>query len=177
MSLSYQEVYDDWKLKATVMTVSIALLAIGNVLWIGIIQYEKFGGDPQKRSLANMLTSMASIACCIILNNTVSIHLARALYSCLPDFLGFAMVFIRRWLSTMIAIFILEILIYKLLQVYKYYFVAGLNDNFWAVFIGSWTVLASLAFVSIWSFVVKIENPLLDMLICKQHIYQGLSNK
>lgn len=176
---SYDEIYDDWKLQAVTIVIALVLLAIGNVLWIGIIQFEKFGGDPQKRSLANMLTSMASIACCIIQDNTVSMLLIRAsLGTCLPSFLGLTTVFIRRWLSCMIAMFITGILIYKSLQVYKYYFVARLNDEFWARFLGIWTALASVTFISIWTFLVANENPFLDMLICQRHVYEaGISNK
>ena len=48
---------------------------LGNVLLIGIIHYEKFGGDPQKRSFRNRLTSEIVVCAACVSNLTIVIFL------------------------------------------------------------------------------------------------------
>lgn len=168
--MSFEGIYESLPLKLTLIVTCLLLLIIGNALWFGIIHFEKFGGDPQKRSLANILSSYASIGCSVLLTSTVGIHLARVFFGCeLPECLAYIMVFIRRLFNTLVISFVLEILLYKMIQVYRYYIVANLNDSFFGIFLAMTTFLNSLIFNVSLVILVEPRNPMLDLLACHEH--------
>jgi hypothetical protein len=51
----YTELQDYPKLKAAILTIGILILSIGNLMLYGIVLFERFGGDPQKRSILNQV--------------------------------------------------------------------------------------------------------------------------
>ena len=51
-------------------TGTFAAWTLGSVLMFGIIHYERFGGDPQKRSLQNRLASQIIVACILFMNSS-----------------------------------------------------------------------------------------------------------
>ena len=48
-----QSLYEDPIVRALGSTFHGIILMIGSLLWFGIIHFERFGGDPQKRSISN----------------------------------------------------------------------------------------------------------------------------
>ena len=68
------EITSTWDLAISALAFVISG-TLGNALLIGIIHYEKFGGDPQKRSLRNRLTSEIIVCAACVSNLTIVIFL------------------------------------------------------------------------------------------------------
>lgn len=137
----------DLILKAGLVGACLAMLALGNALWFAIVHFERFAGDPQKRCLSNILSSYACLGCAVSLTMTILITLSPLLFECsTPQSIGYGLVFFRRWSSSAVLSFLAEILLYKMLQVYSYYFVAGLNDTFWGIYLLLLNLVLTLIF-------------------------------
>jgi hypothetical protein len=53
----FDTLFDPLDIKILESLAYATCITIGNLLWFGIIHYEKFGGDQQKRSILNQLIS------------------------------------------------------------------------------------------------------------------------
>jgi hypothetical protein len=51
----HTHVFEATSIKLAISLIFFLNLFIGNILWAGIIHFEKYGGDPQKRSITNRL--------------------------------------------------------------------------------------------------------------------------
>ena len=67
----FKNLVDKVWLKILVGTIVLYTMTVHNVLNVIMIQYEKFGGDPMKRSINNQL--IAQIGYSIFLENVLSI--------------------------------------------------------------------------------------------------------
>ena len=149
----------------------VILIILGNFLWFGVIHYEKFGGDPQKRSLTNQLTSHAAIFVLFWMNATLLTHFLRALFGCLPFWLGYSVIWIRRFCFTTCLMYIVEILGFKLLLLISFSTMSGLNENFYSVFLILFNSLWSFILVSSWAYLIPIDWIFFfDYMVCTQHV-------
>ena len=65
------------------------ILVIGSLLWFGIIHFERFGGDPQKRSISNYIVSyIASSVLTLKVLIIECIIIVRFVLGCLPFIMG-----------------------------------------------------------------------------------------
>jgi hypothetical protein len=55
------------------IAISLGVQIIGTTMLCGIIHYEHYGGDPQKRTILNQLVSFISI--CLILGNLLPVNI------------------------------------------------------------------------------------------------------
>ena len=119
-------------------------LIIGSVFYWGVIYYEKYGGDPMKRSLQNKLVSTVSFS--FILNCYIcrSAWEWRIQIGTLNEEIAMVVVFVYNVVRVLIGIGICEILIYKLLSIYKWSHVCSLDEDFWSKFILHFNVGFSL---------------------------------
>ncbi len=69
----------NWIYKITVLFNFVLIQTVGNVLTIAIIHYEKWGGDPKKRSLSNQLLSFCFLTGLIASIINQNIYLIRAM--------------------------------------------------------------------------------------------------
>ena len=126
--------YGDLTTKITAAVIHTAIQVGGGFLWFGIAHFEKFGGDPCKRSISNQLISyiVLSIIVFIIIINR-SILLVRIVYGCLPNLLAEMLTYCRFFNMYSYVILIMINMIYKCLQLFHVDFTASLNDDFWSL--------------------------------------------
>ena len=115
-------------------TFSFAFI-IGSIFYWGIIKYEKYGGDPMKRSFQNRLLSAIAYSA-ILKYYTFNIGFAWRIQvgplhenlSCLINFCADS-VQMNGFLSFN------EIMIYKVMAIYYWNQICNLDESFWAQFI------------------------------------------
>ena len=56
-----EEMFEDTSMTIYAIVVYIFNMPVGSVLWFLVIHYERFGGDPMKRSISNKLLSSAAL--------------------------------------------------------------------------------------------------------------------
>ena len=124
---------------------------IGPILLSGIIAYEKYGGDPQKRNIINRLQSLgaASIIMGSIIHGTVFI---------LRELFGLIDFDVMIWIECLFCmfccnalLFFAEMSVFHLLYIVVWKRVKVINDEFWACF---WSTSTSL--ISFW--VVLVDH-------------------
>ena len=164
--IQYENIYESLTLRITLCLICLALMTVGSVLWFVLITFERFGGDPQKRSLSNQLTYYLGFTALLTLNVNAFTHFLRASIGCLSLYLVCFSIMVKRAASFMIAMFLLEILLYKLLQLVIYKRIAALNDDLISVFV----LLTNLFLVSIvvfvWVWLGSMDNAYTNLLCC-----------
>ena len=94
-----EELYKNLTIKTLGIIFHLIIMTFGSFLWFGIIHFERFGGDPQKRSISNHIISY--IATSILTFKVLlieSIILARFIFGCLSFVLG-EILMISRYLN------------------------------------------------------------------------------
>ena len=117
--------------KVSVGILSPIFLVITIFLYGGIIYYEKWGNDPQKRSLTNMLMGSFCWNVMALIIFSVSIGSLRICIGPLGTNFGYIMIVTRQFCILNILACLLEIIIVKILQITKWNVMANLNDGFW----------------------------------------------
>ena len=114
---------------------------IGIPLIVGIIHYEHFGVDAQKRSILNQLISQffGTIGLCVLF--TGFFVTLRCWVGPLGTSVGNFAAIVRGVFLQMIGFLAFEILIYKNLCLIKPLWIMSLNDNFWTTFALAWNVI------------------------------------
>ena len=117
--------------KVSVGILSPIFLVITILLYGGIIHYEKWGNDPQKRSLTNMLMGSFCWNVMALIVFSVSIGSLRICFGPLGTTFGYIMIVTRQFCILNILACLLEIIVVKILQITKWNMMANLNDGFW----------------------------------------------
>ena len=116
---------------------------IGPILLLGIIAYEKYGGDPQKRNIINRLQTLgvASIIMGSVIHGIVII---------LRELFGLINFDIMIWIECLFCMFFCNALLFftemsvlHLLYIVVWKRVKVINDEFWACFLSTATSLMS----------------------------------
>ena len=125
----FKRLFDNSNIKIISTIVSFYMITFTNFFNIMVSLFEKYGGDPMKRSLKNQL--IAHWGYSMMINNTISTPLFtwRVFFGPLPiqisAFNSFCKNFSLVWtLTTMTEVFVI-----KALMLYKFSYMAGLDDN------------------------------------------------
>ena len=119
------------------------LITFTNAFNILVLMFEKHGGDPLKRSLINQIT--AEIGYSMIIHNTICIPLLTwriffgPLYFGIAAFGTFCKNIAMLWIMNCLT----EVFIVKALMLYKFSYMAGIDDTFMSRFL----LLENLGFV------------------------------
>ena len=127
----------------------ILLIPIGCTLLFLVIHYEQFGGDPQKRSIFNQIVGFLAAIELVTAVVTEHIFLARILFGCLPRGLGTFFWFTKVLQQSTYAILFTIATTYKMIRIYSFRRIAGLNDDFLSLFF----LVASIMNAFIFTFV------------------------
>ena len=122
---------------------SFFLISFTNAFNILVLMFEKHGGDPLKRSLINQLT--AEIGYSMIIHNTICIPLLTWRIFFGPLYVGIAALstFCKNIAMLWIMNCLTEVFIVKALMLYKFSYMAGIDDTFMSRFL----LLENLGFV------------------------------
>ena len=139
----YEELFTDPTEKCSHIFLLIVIHIIGPILLSGIIIYEKYGGDPQKRNIINRLQSIGTASLII----RTEIH---GLVIILRETLGLIDLSIMIWIECLFCMFICnailcfaEMSVLHLLYTVVWKRVKDINDEFWACFLSTSTSLIS----------------------------------
>ena len=119
---------------------SYFLSNLGHILLLGIVHYEKFGRDPQKRSLPDQIFSfnmVLGVILSIILSNII---IVRTLFG--P--IGNAITQLRYYLITSLYSIILgstETMLFRCLMIFSWKKYAMVNDEFFATFLNIYNLM------------------------------------
>ena len=119
-------------------------LFIGSVFYWGMIYYEKYGGDPMKRSLQNKLVTIIMISIildCYIFRTAVE---WRIQIGTLNDEMAMVVIIVYNVSRVLFGMGICEIFIYKVLAINKWSYICSLDEDFWSKFILHFNVGFSL---------------------------------
>ena len=106
----------------------------------------------QKSKLVPLLKKLSSAVSLSIVLGVASgqtFYVARVLFGCLPMYLAIPFWFCRQINIMSIGLFLVLILLFKCIQVYKFHLMARLDDSFWSVFLTIWILLFSIVLVLI----------------------------
>ena len=130
-----EEMFEDTIMTILAIIVYIFNMPIGSVLWFLVIHYERFGGDPMKRSISNKLLSSAASVKLIggfVIENVL---LAGTFFGCLPHFIGITFVYVRNVKIYAMTSFLMIYMVYKCFLIYSFTFASRLNDEIVSVLI------------------------------------------
>ena len=139
----YEELFSDQTSKLSQIILLIVTHIIGPIFLSGIIAYEKYGGDPQKRNIINRLQSLgiASLIIASEIHGTVII---------LRETFGLIDLSIIIWIECLFCMFVCNALLFfaemsviHLLYIVVWKRVKSIDDEFWACFLISTTSVVS----------------------------------
>ena len=141
-SLEGLEIDETWRIFNAI--IFLLGLFIGSVFYWGMIYYEKYGGDPMKRSLQNKLVTIIAISIildCYIFRTAAEwrIHIGT-----LNDEMTMVVMIVFNVSRVLFSMGICEILIYKVLAINKWSYICSLDEDFWSKFILHFNVGFSL---------------------------------
>ena len=99
-----------------------------------LAHFERFGGDPMKRSMSNQITSHISSIYLINSLSGATLFSISVIFGHYPYWLGVAIAMSTVGTLSFILLGLSLILIFKNLRLYKFSFASGLNDDFFSHF-------------------------------------------
>ena len=130
--------------KVCVGFIAPILLFLINFLNLGIVYYERFGHDPQKRNLYNMMLS----SFCMSMTTTASfmVVFASIRIICGPFDISnaFAFIFILLSFQFFSALCLLEAIIYRMLAAFCPKTIIGINDDWYHCFLNYSNLMMAL---------------------------------
>ena len=149
----------DTKVAILQSIICLTVLPFGLFLIYGIVLYEHFGVDAQKRSILNQL--MSAIFVDMGLNGLLVV--LTITLRCWTGPLGSTFAFVvsgsRRFFLTFYKLLGLEILLYKNLCILKPQFIMRFNDNFWTNFILVWNGIVAVLSSNAELALTKVGHP------------------
>ena len=143
LEIYYEELFGNPTAKFAQIVFLTLTYLIGPILLSGIIAYEKYGGDPQKRNIINRLQTLgvASIIMGSVIHGIVII---------LRELFGLIDFDVMIWIECLFCmfccnalLFFAEMSVFHLLYIVVWKRVKVINDEFWACFLSTSTSLIS----------------------------------
>ena len=126
----FQDIFNPLEIRIIYFLIWIIYMTLSNVFFVILILYEKYGEDIMKRSINNRLWSQLGLL--IILHNCVcsTIFLLRFIFG--PLYFGLALfeTFIINFYISWVYLALAEISVMKALWIYKFSWIAGIDENF-----------------------------------------------
>ena len=104
---------------------------IGNILCLIIFHYERFGGDPMKRSIVNKFISTICLTMAATTFLSASILLMRVFYGPFTLVLAKVLTSLAIYGVLFLCMNVICVFIMKILQIKAFYVVTELNEDFW----------------------------------------------
>jgi len=129
---NYQEVRTIMKI--LLLSENFIGLPFGICLFLGIIHFERYGGDPMKRSIYNMMISLLCFETILFVFPLITALTIRVFFGTFPTIIALLMSFHNFYAIIRECLLIMEICLIKNLHIYKFQKAASLNDPFWFAF-------------------------------------------
>ncbi len=120
---------------ATLVTCIVVQLC-GNGFCLGIWSFEKYGGDPHKRTVLNRLVSQGSLNLVLMNATGLTTLMVRLLFGPLDHFTAEAMFFVSNTtFGTMTLLVFNEMAVIRFLSLFYWKIVPPISDDFFGVFL------------------------------------------
>ncbi len=131
----FKYIYSSLVFKISLTLLGSVCLMFGNVMYVGIIHFERFGGDPKKRTVSNRLIS---VICSLFMWSSISYFTLlhwRAYIGPLNKTLVSAHLISKAWLTQTKVILVIEILTQKMMELYKVKLPYQIDEDWFSVFL------------------------------------------
>ncbi len=131
----FNQVYSATSFKIPIIILDMLVLVFGTPMYMGIINFERFGGDPKKRTMSNQLFS---VICCVFMWTSMSYCLLltwRSFIGPLSKSLVTAHLITKSWSTLTLVLLVIEILIQKMLELYKVKFNFQFDEDWLSIFL------------------------------------------
>ena len=131
----FDHVYSATGFKIPMTILSVLCLFIGNPMYMGLIHFERFGGDPKKRSVSNQLLS---VICCLLVWTATSNCLLltwRSYIGPLNKSLVIAHLITKSWSTLTLVLLVIQILMQKMLELYTVQFSFQIDEDWLSIFL------------------------------------------
>jgi hypothetical protein len=146
-TLEYECVSSTVKVLFTLHFITIQI--VGNLLCVGIIHFEKWGSDPQKRDVSNQLISFGFQMIILMTSISGTIAYIRIMSSVpIGKVCGTISVWTRQITRFSCLLGTLEYLVHKNIQLFKWNIAANLNDDLVAHFLKAFNVCCALVYTT-----------------------------
>ena len=117
----------------TVLDISLEFLVtiIGNILYFIIVHFERFAGDPMKRSMVNKFISTICLTLSLITSLSSTTLLLRVSFGPFPLILAKIIISLEIYGVLFTCMNVVCVFILKIIRAKAFYFVNGLNEDFW----------------------------------------------
>ena len=139
----------DYQIAVVQTVMCIVLLPISLTLIFGIVHYEHFGVDSQKRSFFNQAISALFISLGL---NGIFVMVSMTIRCWTGPFGHFGGIIVsiaRRSLLIVASFWVTEFLLYKNMSILFPHYITRLRDDFWAIFCCGWNILLGILFTNI----------------------------
>ena len=134
-SASFTDLFDSIALKIAASIIYMICATFYNVFAYQWIMFEKYGSDSMKRSLNNQLTSHLMFNQFVENNIAMPIFIWRVLVGSIHPYIALSVSFIRNMQLLWNVLLITESSVVKSLMIFKWPFMAGLDDIFIGTFL------------------------------------------
>ncbi len=131
----YGHLYTPLAYKVTLFCLTLFSYSFGLGLNFGIIHYEKFGGDPKKRSATNQLLSASCTIYSILTVVSFTASNWRVVIGPLSIYHARVSLLLRHWLIHACVILSVQILAKKCFDVFNWSFLNRVDDDWLALFL------------------------------------------
>ena len=159
-------VVEEFSLKTKVCVGLTAPILLFLIIFLnfGIAYYEKFGNDPQKRNLYNMLISSLCMGLATGMSFWVVFPSIRIIWEPFDVSNVFALSVTITFFQVFNGLCLLEAIFYRVLAVYHPKAIIGINDDFFHQFFNYWNIMIALIYslISKWN-MTPLSSPLKNL--------------
>ena len=130
--------------KVCVGLIAPILLFLINFLNLGIVYYERFGHDPQKRNLYNMMLSSLCMSLTTVASLSVVFASIRIIFGSFDVSNAFAFIFMLLSFQYFSALCLLESIVYRMLAAFCPKTIIGINDDWYHCFLNYSNLMMAL---------------------------------
>ena len=145
---------EEYSLETKVSVVLMTPILVSLILFLnlGIAYYEKFGHDPQKRNLSNMMISSFSVGLSVSHTFIALFGSIRIIFGPFDISNSFAFLVVAKIMIFFKQFCFFEVGIHRLLAVYFPKTIIGLNDDFFHFFFNCWNLMMAciISLISNW---------------------------
>ena len=153
---------EEFSLKTKVcagLTAPVFLFLV-NILNFGIVYYERFGNDPQKRNLFNMMLSSFCMGLAFDVSFWVVFFSIRIIWGPFDVSNAFAFIVTLLFLQMFTAFCLLEAIFYRVLAIYSPKTIIGINDDWFYHFFIYLNIMIPLIYALTTKWTINPTSPL-----------------
>ena len=174
-NMLYHELYGNVEGKVVLYSSLFLTSIIGPALSMGIILFEQFGGDRQKRTIMNRLLSCTLINLALLSIHGGILRIVRDCYGLLPFGIMLWDNFFVSFLRANTLLFYIELSFSRYLYIVIWKRLRAINDDFWSAFLVLSTIMVSFAVASYSLMAEEDPNRRFPIIIARHRTERNIS--